>query len=325
VVITSKANELIYGASSTFTITGITASAGPDQKVSELAPVKLSGSNSINAGKRRASYLWTQLDGPPVTIANRSSIETGFVAPAVGFEGKSLRFQLTVTGTDGAKSQDNCIVNVVQDNAPPTADAGPNQTVAASQIVELDGSRSSGGGRLPAWDTGVLSYFWRQISGVAVSLSDPSAPQPTCVAPDVEADGESLVFELTVTDQAGLLSRDTCLVNVVSDNRPPIAHASPNQTVSPGSRVVLDGSGSMDEDGSTVSYTWRQIAGPPISLSDPAAIKPTFLAPVIDAPTEDLVFELRVVDSGGLQDKAKVAVTVVSGARACPGPRPGVQ
>ncbi len=284
------------------------ASAGPDQRVSGLAPVKLSGSNSTDVRKRGASYLWTQLDGPRVILADPFAVETGFVAPEAGFEGKSLRFQLTVTGTDEAKSSDNCIVNVVQDNAPPTADAGTTQAVAGSQIVELDGSQSS------TADTGVLSYSWRQISGVAVSLSEPSAAQPTFVAPDVDSSGESLVFELTVTDQAGLRSRDTCIVNVVSDSRPPTAQAGPNQTVSPGSRVALDGSGTMDEDGSIVSCTWRQIAGQPVTLSDPAAIKPVFVAPVIDAAAENPVFELTVMDSVGLKDKARVAVTVVSGA-----------
>jgi hypothetical protein len=180
--------------------------------------------------------------------------------------------------------------------------------VAGSQIVELDGS-----GSLTS-DTGTLSYSWRQISGVAVSLSDPSAAQPTFVAPDVDTSGESLVFELTVTNRAGLRSRDTCIVNVVSDSLPPIAQAGPNQTVSPGSRVVLDGSGSTDEDGEIVSYRWRQIAGPPVTLSDPAAIKPAFVAPVIEVPTEDLAFELTVTGPGGLQDKAKVVVTVISDA-----------
>jgi len=74
-----------------------------------------------------------------------------------------------------------------------------------------------------------------------------------------------------------------------------------------------DGSGSTDEDDGIVSYRWRQIAGPPVALSDPAAIKPAFAAPVIDAPTEDLGFELTVTDSGGLRDMAKVVITEVSG------------
>ena len=103
------------------------------------------------------------------------------------------------------------------------------------------------------------------------------------------------------------------IVNVVSANLPPTAMAGPNRKVLPGSRVVLDGSGSTDEDDGIVSYRWRQIAGPPVALSDPAAIKPAFAAPVIDAPTEDLGFELTVTDSGGLRDMAKVVITEVSG------------
>jgi hypothetical protein len=306
VQITSTANSFCTSISNNFTIAAAKASAGPDQKVSRQASVKLSGSNSTGVGAKGITYLWTQLDGPAVAIANPSAIETGFVAPYAGFEGKSLRFQLTVTSADGAKSQDECIVNVIEDGVPPKADAGPTQLVAEFQIVELDGSKSS------APDGGGLSYSWRQVSGVAVNLSEPSAAKPTIIAPDADAAGEALAFELTVTDAAGLRSRDTCIVNVVSNDLPPAAKAGPNRTVSPGGKVVLDGSGSTDETGGRLSYGWKQIAGPPVKLSDPAAVKPSFLAPTVDAPAEDLVFELTVASSAGLQDKAKTVVTFAS-------------
>jgi hypothetical protein len=306
VQVTSIANSLIYGVGGTFAIAGAAASAGPDQKVSERSAVKLSGSNSIISAGGGDSYQWTQLDGPQVIVTGRSSVEAGFISPRAGLEGKSLRFQLTVASTDGTGSQDECIVNVVKDTSPPTADAGPTQAVAASQIVELDGSKSA------APDGGALSYSWRQVSGVAVNLSEPSTAKPTFIAPDADASGEALAFELTVTDAAGLRSRDTCIVNVVSNDLPPAAKAGPNRTVSPGGKVVLDGSGSTDETGGRLSYGWKQIAGPPVKLSDPAAVKPSFLAPTVDAPAEDLVFELTVASSAGLQDKAKTVVTFAS-------------
>jgi hypothetical protein len=282
-------------------------SAGPDQNVCELARVELSGSNSTNIVKADASYLWTQLDGPRVTLSSPNAVETGLIAPEGGVDGESLRFQLSVTETYGAQSTDDCIINVVKDVAPPTANAGSNRTVTGYQIAVLDGSGSS------AFDAGILSYSWRQVSGVPVSLSDPSAAQPTFVAPSA---GEAIVFELTVTDQAGLRSRDSCIVNVVTGNLPPIAKAGPNQMVQPGSTVILDGSGSTDEDNGIVSYAWRQITGSPVTLSDPSAIQPSFAAPLTDADTEDLVFELTVTDSGGLQGNAGVVITVASGAAA---------
>jgi hypothetical protein len=76
--------------------------------------------------------------------------------------------------------------------------------------------------------------------------------------------------------------------------------------------VVLDGSGSTDEDGGMLSYSWKQLAGPPVTLSDPAAVKPAFVTPNMYSPAENLIFELIVTDSGGMRDKAKVTVTVES-------------
>jgi hypothetical protein len=55
-----------------------------------------------------------------------------------------------------------------------------------------------------------------------VSLSGPSSEGPTFTAPDVGQSGASLVFELTVTDDGGLQSSDTCVVNVTwEDDVPP--------------------------------------------------------------------------------------------------------
>jgi hypothetical protein len=95
-------------------------------------------------------------------------------------------------------------------NDPPTADAGPDQTVYEGAIVTLDGSNSSDP------DDGIASYRWEQTEGTPVVLSDPTEVQPTFAAPYVEPDGESLTFQLAVTDTGGLQSTDTCIVNVTN-------------------------------------------------------------------------------------------------------------
>lgn len=301
--VTSTTNNFSTSTSNNFTISATETSAGPDQEVSDKASVRLSGSNSIGIGGKGASYRWSQLDGPPVTIANPSAVETGFRAQQAG---ESLRFQLSITDTEGATSTDNCIVNVTGDNAPPTADAGPNRKAAGFEIIELDGSKSS------ASDGGSLAYSWRQLSGVPVVLSEPSTAKPSFVAPDPEAGGESLVFELTVKDGAGLRSRKTCIVNVISNNPPPAVNAGSSRRVKAGSKVVLDGAGSTDESGA-LTFSWRQVSGRPVTLSDPTAVKPVFTAPS-GGTADELVFELTVTNPAGLQDKAEVVVTIVSGA-----------
>ena len=93
-------------------------------------------------------------------------------------------------------------------NTPPIADAGPDQTVNVGVLVTLDGSNSSDP------DTGIASYLWEQTGGASVTLSDPTAVQPTFTAPDLGAEGGALTFQLTVTDNGGLQSTDTCVVNV---------------------------------------------------------------------------------------------------------------
>jgi hypothetical protein len=281
--------------------------AGPDQKVAGEGLVSLSGANSILTAKGGAvSYKWRQIDGPPVILADPESVETSFVAPQVGPDGASLSFELSITARDGSKSKGTCIVNISEKNSPPVANAGFSQTVHPSEIVTLNASLSS------HQASEFLDYTWKQIVGPSVELSDPTAPEPSLVAPDVESRGESLVFELTVSDAAGLRSRDRCVVNVVWQTDPPQANAGLTQKVKPGSQVTLDASNSIDRGGEMLSYLWTQIFGKPVKLSDPTSIRPTFTAPEPVLEDEELIFELTVTDAAGLQGKDKVT-TIVEG------------
>jgi LmbE family N-acetylglucosaminyl deacetylase len=93
-----------------------------------------------------------------------------------------------------------------------------------------------------------------------------------------------------------------------TSNQAPTADAGTAQTVSEQSLVTLDGSGSSDPDGDTLTYAWTQTAGPTVTLSDAGAAQPTFTAPT--APAE-LTFEL-VVSDGSLSsspDSVTISVT----------------
>jgi len=280
-------------------------SAGPDQKVAEAETVKLSGANSGGFDKQKATFSWTQLDGPQTRLSRRTTLEPRLTAPEMGTEDASLMFLLTIIGEDGSQAQDSCIVNVSETNVPPTAAAGPTQTVAGGSLVVLDGSASFDP------DDGILSYSWKQIAGTQVTLSKPTREQTTFTTPVLDIDGDVLLFELIVTDQGGLRARDTCIVNVTGASHPPLADAGENLAARPRSRVVLDGSGSHDPDGTIVSYRWTQLMGRPVTLSDPEAMRPSFILPSTTDIGNELVFQLTVTDNAGLQDKCRVVITIV--------------
>ncbi|HEY9162740.1 MAG TPA: PKD domain-containing protein [Desulfomonilia bacterium] len=281
------------------------ADAGPAQLVGENVLVTLDGSNSHDPDGDIVSYSWVQTDGPEVTLDDASAIKPTFTSPAtVPTGGVSLVFELTVTDSTGLTSKASTIVNVSWDNLPPTANAGPDQTVSENSLATLDGSASTDP------DDGIASYAWKQLSGPRVVLSDPAAVMPTFTTPNVGPAGESLTFQLTVTDVGGLKSSDTVNVNVSWSDIPPVANAGPDQTKAEGSLVTLDGSASSDPDDEIVSYAWIQTAGPSVTLSDPTAKKPTFTAPDVNVAGAVLTFELTVTDTAGLQSTDSVDINV---------------
>jgi hypothetical protein len=241
-----------------------------------------------------------------VALSNPSDPDTAFVAPMVGQNGESLAFHLTVTDNSGLQSFDTSIVNVVDVNIPPISSAGTNQLVDKGTTVTLDGSQSSDA------DDGIVTYLWEQVGGISVNLSDPSSSQPSFTSPHVEANGEALSFQLTVTDSGGLQSADACIVNVSWSNIPPISDAGPDQALDKGALVTLDGSKSSDPDDGIGMYLWKQVSGIPVILSDSTAIQPHFTAPQGLTKTETLEFNLTVTDNGGLQSSDSCVVSVAS-------------
>jgi len=101
--------------------------------------------------------------------------------------------------------------------------------------------------------------------------------------PNVGPEGQTLGFQLTVTDSEGLHSSDTCLVNVLWINQPPAANAGTDQNVNQDVSVTLDGTGSADLDGGALAYSWLQTVGSPLTLDNsPAQPNPAFWLPQAD-------------------------------------------
>ena len=117
-------------------------------------------------------------------------------------------------------------------------------------------------------------------------------------------------IKLTVTDDNGATSTIEKIINIITrgENQTPLANAGSDQTVEIGTAVTLDGSASSDPNGDELSYSWTQLTGKTVSLTDSTAESPRFMANELGI----YIFELVVTDEEGLQSTPDtVSITVL--------------
>lgn len=280
-----------------------TVDAGAPQNVAEYSIVTLNGSATDDSGLK--SYSWRQKSGPSVKLSDPTAARPTFTAPALG--SAALEFELTVTDTGYLSATGECIVNVTRANIP-TAYAGPDQSVEAGTVVTLDGSKST-----DAPGGTITRYAWVQTGGSTVTLQNANSATCTFTAPDPGIGSATFTFQLTVTDNENIKSpMDECIITVtpININNPPTANAGADQSVEEGATVTLNGSASTDDAG-IVSYSWRQLSGPAVTLTNSTSANPSITAPQVASSPVALEFELTVTDTGNLssQDRCIIIVT----------------
>ncbi len=275
------------------------ADAGPDQTVREFSRVKLIGTGSDPDGDR-ITHSWSQTSGPEVKY-NIFSTELSFVAPNVATdETMILEFKLNVRDSHGSVTTDTANITVNSINHPPTANAGPDQTVLENTSVQLFGFGFD-------FDNDPLTHSWSQISGPQVNISQ-SESSISFMAPDgIPNKSLMLVFEFKVSDSYGGSAADSVNVIVVAANNGPTANAGPDREINENSALTLSCSGN-DPDGDSLSYSWRQLSGPSIELTNPNNSILSFVTPTV-VKTTILDFECTVTD-GALSNSDTVNVTV---------------
>ena len=94
----------------------------------------------------------------------------------------------------------------------------------------------------------------------------------------------------------------------------PIAHAGEDQNAQIGETIILDGSKSYDPNGSIVSYQWKQLSGPNITLENPNSASASFTVPQVDISTT-ISFKLTIFDNDGEtgSDQVNIMIPITSG------------
>ncbi len=270
------------------------ADAGTSQTISLGHTVQLDGSHSSDVDGNPLTYAWAFTSMPPdskTVLVNPRSVFPTFVLDATG----TYMVQLIVN--DGLSNSSPATVRITTNNSAPLAHAGPDQTVSLGDQVYLDGSRSTD------VDEDMLTFSWTvasRPSGSTATLSAPNTMSPTF---NLDLPG-TYVAQLLVSD--GILNGALDTVVISTDNSSPVADAGPDQTVSLGSTVQLDGNHSSDVDGDSLTYAWAFTNIPANSaamLSDQTAVAPSFVA---DMP--GIYISQLLVTDGTFHDEPNVVV-----------------
>jgi hypothetical protein len=195
---------------------------------------------------------------------------------------------------------DTVTVTCETGNVPPRADAGADRSAAPTRAITLDGSAS----RDP--NNTSLTYSWRIVS--QPTGSQPTLANATTATPRFTADVPGLyTVALTVSDGSLTSAADQVNITVATGNSPPIANAGPDQTVTIGQVVTLDGRASTDPNGDSLTSNWcvrGRPQGSTATLNGANTARPTFTPDVAGS----YVFCLTVNDgqSGSASDSVVV-------------------
>ncbi|MGE0826986.1 MAG: PKD domain-containing protein [Candidatus Binatia bacterium] len=190
----------------------------------------------------------------------------------------------------------------------PMAHVQTDHTIRVGVTIHLDGSGSTSPHGTP------LTYQWTLVGTPTGSQSyiGESFSAIAAFAPDLPG---TYTIQLIVND--GVLDSGPDTVQITAtDNKIPIANAGPDQTSAAGTTVTLDGSGSSDPEGTSLTYHWTlvsQPSGSKTTLTGDNTVTPSFVADIAGV----YILLLRVSDEFGSSVPNTVRITAGQSLPSC--------
>ncbi len=276
------------------------ANAGYDRQFSGTQSITLDGSRSFDSDGDALTFRWSITSSPSGSSAALARDNTPFAVLTPDVAGQ---YEIELIVNDGKVDSAPDTVIVTDQNLAPIANAGLDTTFSVGMPVVLDGSGSFDG------DGDALTYQWQlvtQPSGSTASLVGDTTLHPQ-LTPDAAGD---YVISLVVND--GISDSGVDTVTLRNADHIPVADAGRNLSVATGSRVQIDGTGSYDADGDSLTPRWSITSKPANSLaqlSDTATFHPYFIADV----DGDYVVQLIAYDGSHLSTPSIARISSSAG------------
>ncbi|MGH8580899.1 MAG: Ig-like domain-containing protein [Gammaproteobacteria bacterium] len=226
--------------------------------------------------------------------------------PNSGFFGTD-GFTYTVNDSQGATSNvaTVTVITVQPANVPPVANNDSAATGVNTPIgIDVVANDTDANGSL---DPATVAIVSNPANGAVVNNLNGTVtytPSPGFFGTDS--------FTYTVNDTQGATSNTATVT--IGVNAAPAANAGPDANAVTGQPVALDGSGSSDPNGDTITFSWRFLSVPSTSgLVDTDIVNATTPAPSFTSDIDGAYeLELTVTDPGALSDTDTVIITAAT-------------
>ncbi|HEY5309815.1 MAG TPA: PKD domain-containing protein, partial [Casimicrobiaceae bacterium] len=218
----------------------------------------------------------------------------------------SVTVELTVTDNTGQQASNSSTITVNAPAAPTVKLLASASVVTSGGSVTFDGSDSKAGAGLT-----ISTYDWKITSGASLGSFTSATNLALATVQTVGTSSGTFTVTLTVTDNLGQQASASSTVSVTAVFPTAVVAASAG-SVSAGSSITFDGSGSTAPSGRTITaYQWTMASGTTLAAFSGATNGTT--ATVTTGAAGTLTVQLTVTDSAGAQDSKIATVIVDSG------------
>jgi len=248
------------------------------------------------------SYQWQQTSGTGVELASDATTTLTFIAPNVTVT-ENLTIALTVNDNDGASIQKSVSIQIKEINNAPTV------TIESSHATASVGIKVNLSANVTDEDIASITYFWKQVQGPELVLSDTSLSTLNFVVPDVSS-ASNVILSLQVTDNTSQMSTAQTSISLLpKQSIPPEVYPLSYDVNLISLEETLLSVSATDSDGEIVNYQWQQISGPDLTFEDNGVDSLSVTVPELGIH-QQATFEITVMDDDGLSSKTTLSMNL---------------